>query len=228
MNKQKQLKKALVKHGAVYGGVVAGFTALYFGTGAFLASTLTDKNDADKALSTDQSQVTSLTTQLDKSSIAERRFAETQSQRISFDFSANTEALKDWLKNAIAQYRLSNSFKLSLTADKPTSIKELSGTSYEAIEHPGMKVEFSSISDTHAFSFIDDFAKNAPGFIVVETLSMKRTNDIDKNTINTLRTGGTPFLVETKMTFNWIGLAEKEKDKDKDKDKKTPDAGGKK
>jgi len=220
MSKQKQLKKALVKHAATYGGVVVGFAVLYFGTSAFLSSTLTEKTEADRALSTDQAQVTTLTSQLDKSGIAEKRFIETQSQRVSFDFSANTEALKDWLKNAISQYRLSNNFKLSLTPDKPTSIKELSGTDYEAIEHPGMKLEFSAISDTHAFSFIDDFVKNAPGFIVVETLSLKRTGDIDKNTITMLRGGATPFLVETKMTFNWIGLAEKPK--------KAPDAGGSK
>jgi hypothetical protein len=209
MNKHAQLRKDIIKTSVICGLVIAGFAGAYFGTSAMGESADAQKSDAEKVLTQDRARISDLTSQLDKSGIAEKRYLETQENRTTLDYESNSDTLKEWLKKAITQYRLSNSFKLSLTPDQVVDNKALNGTNYEAIEHVGMKIEYSSITDTHSFSFLQELMNNAPGFVVIENLSMKRIADVDKNVINLLQSGASPYLVETKITFNWIGLHEK-------------------
>lgn len=211
MNKQQRLTKGIVNLAVISGGTIGGCLVVYFLTNSLLETSINNKMSADRTLGQDQSQVSTFSTQLDKSGIAEKRFLETQGNRTNLDYSSNTEALKTWLKAAIIQYRLSNSFKLSLTSEKSVENKELAGSNYETLEHPNMKVEFHAISDTHVFSFIEDLTHNAPGFFAIDGLTIKRLGDIDKNTIALMRSGAAPYLVDAQIRFNWIGLNEKQK-----------------
>lgn len=209
MNKQKRLLKKLIRQGIISAAIIAGFGGLYAFTYSMLESSISEKSAADKALSQDQSKVTQLSNQLEKSNIAEKRFMETQSDRSNFDYSANTNTLKDWLKDAIIKYRLSPNFKLSLTADQKVDNKDLTSTNYEAIEHPDMRFEFNAISDAHVFSFIDELQHAVPGFVIIDNLTLKRLGDVDKNTITLVRSGATPYMIEARISFNWVGLDEK-------------------
>lgn len=214
MNKYTQLKKSTIVFAAVRSAIVMVFAGGYIASSSYLSSTDTQKSDAERALSQDNGRIADLNSQLEKSSIAEKRFLETQGHRTNENYESDSDALKAWIKQAIATYRLSSSAKLSLTQDKLADIKELNGTTYEARERPDMKLEFSAITDTHSISFLEDLETNAPGFVVITRYTMKRMADIDRNVITLLHGGSVPFLVETHMTFNWVGLHDKNAKKD--------------
>ena len=209
MNKQKQLSQYVVKQSIICFVIVLIFGGVYYFTGTMADDSAEKKTAAEGKVSSEQGQITSLTNQLDKSGVAEKKFLLLQATRDNEDFTSNVDTLKEWLRNAKTQYRLSNTFKLSITAAKPASNAEFNGLGYDVLEHPAMKLEFTSISDTHVFSFIDAFLRNTPGFIRIDSLSMKRVGDIDSNTVAQVKSGATPFVMETKMEFNWIGVNEK-------------------
>ena len=214
MSKQQDLTKSLIRQGVICVGVIAVFTGLYFGTDYLVDSFSAKQKEAEQTLSHDQSEINSLKSQMDKSGVAESRFLTIQEARTGLDFSADTDALKTWLRQAKTQYRLSNSFKLSLTAEKVAENKEFAGTNYTVLEHPAMKLEFSAMSDVHVFSLLDDLMRGAPGFIRIDGVSLKRVSDIDAGVINQMRAGATPYAIDAVITFNWIGLKEKEKPKE--------------
>ena len=221
MNKYAQLRKAIIKSAITFGASIVGCVGLYIGTDEFSTSTDNEKTEAERLLTQDRGRISDLASQLDKSGIAEKRFLESQANRTNPEYGPNSDILKEWLKNAITKYRLSSNLKLSLTQEVVGDNKLLNGTTYEAIEHPAMKIEYSSITDTHSFSFLDELMQDAPGFVVIESLTMKRVADADKNVVNLLRSGSSPYLMDTKVTFNWIGLREKSTKKPGQ-----PDAGG--
>lgn len=209
MNKQKRLVKRLIRQASISAAMVSVVGGFCYFTHSLLNGSETEKTTADRAFSKTQTQVNALKSQLDKSNTAERRFEETQGTRENVNYSANQNNLKDWIRTTIVRYRLSPNFKLSLTPDKLVENKELNGANYQAIEHPGMKFEFSAISDTHIFSFLDELKSAGPGFFLIESLSIKRTGDIDKTALTQLRAGNAPYLVDAKVSFNWIGIEEK-------------------
>ncbi len=208
MKKQRQLIHALIRKTVVSGVIVGVFAGVYFFTDSLLKQSVTEKTEAEQALSKNQSQANSLSDQLQKSNVAEKRFLETQSARLNFDFSSNNAGLKEWLRSAIARYRFASNFKLSLTAEKQADAKDLSTKTHQTVEHRDMRMEFSAISDAHVFSFLNDITRSAPGFIVLENVTLKRTGDIDKNSITSIRAGAAPQMVEAKIVFNWVGLNE--------------------
>ena len=209
MNKYKQLSKALVRQAIISLGIVLFFVAAYFGTDSLVDSSAAKKTDVENKFKRDQGTISSLTTQVDKSTVAEKNFLLLQAKRDTLDFSADSDKLKDWLRKAKTQYRFSSNFKLSITPPKPATNPEFTGLNYDYVEHPGMKLEFSAISDAHVFAFLDAFMRQASGFIRIDSLSIKRTGDIDSATITQVRTGVAPTMVDVKVEFNWIGLQEK-------------------
>lgn len=209
MNKYQQLMKALIKLLAICFAVVAAFTAVYFVTDDMLSTSETEKNDADAALTRDRGEIANLTNELEKSGLAEKRFNETQQGRGTLDYSANTDALKDWLRQAKNKYRLSNNLKLSLTSEKLSDNKELGGQNYSVFEHPEMKLDFNAISDMHIYSFLEEMTRNTPGLMRIDSITMKRIGDLDQNQLNQIRNGAAPYLIETHVQFQWITLKDK-------------------
>ena len=209
-DKHPQLVKAIIRQTIICGIVIAASIGVYFLTDDMVTSSLDTKNAAETDLGQQQSKVTSLDAQVKKAAVAEKRFAALQGDRVSLDYTANTEVLKDWLRHAKEQYRLSNSFKLAITPDKPVDLKELNGTNYAAIEHPAMKLDFSAMSDTHVFSFLDDLLRNSPGIIRIDAVQLRRNGDMDAATAKQMQNGATPYLIDAQIEFNWIGLKAKE------------------
>ena len=209
MNKYKRLLNGIIKRAAICAGIVAATIGVYLFTGTILSASETKKVDEENARVADQSTITELSNQLAKAGLAEKQFLVTQHDRSSFDFTNNTDTLKEWLRRARTQYRFSNTLKLSLAVDKPVDDKNLSGTNYQVIEHPSMKLEFGTMSDTHVYSFLDDLVHSTPGFVRIDHLKLKRVGDIDRNTIAQMRLGAAPTLVEAVIEFYWIGLKEK-------------------
>lgn len=209
MNKQKKLTQLVVKQGKISAVIVLVFLGIYFATDYVLSRAEEEHSKADQSLAQEQALATSLSNQIEKSGFAEKHFLETQRYRTNMDYSNNTEGMKSWLKSAIGRYRLASTFKLSLTTAKPLENNELSGSKYELVQHEGMRVDFSAISDTHVYSFIEEMAAAAPGLIVIDSLNLTRMGEVDKARISDLRRGTEVYLVSGQMRFNWIGVNEK-------------------
>lgn len=220
MNKQKMLKKKIAKHALIAAAIVSVAGGVYFVSATMMDDSVPKKSQADSALMTDQNEINTLKDQLEKSGVAEKRYSEIQQLRNNMDFSSENEALKDFLRLAKDEYQLSSGLKLSLTAEKIAEAKGTTTGNYDVLEHPGMKLEFSALSDAHVFGFIEAMQKSAPGLIRIDTLSLKRVGDIDSTSLDQIRNGGTPYPISAQIDFNWIGLKEKPKDKEKDKAQK--------
>ncbi len=222
MNKKEQLVKALIRRGVIAGCVVTAFVGVYVGTDMLATNMEPKKVAADQALSKDKSEISRLEDQLEKASVAEARFADLMTERRSLDFSSSSDSMKDWLRSAKDRYRLSNSFKLNLTAEKPVHNRSLDETKYEVAEHPAMKLEFDAMSDTHVYAFLDDMRRNGPGLIRIDSLAMKRTGELNANTLKQMRSGHTPYQIDAKIEFNWIGITEKQAKPAPDASAKSP------
>ena len=211
MNKRKRLVNAIVKRTSICAGLIILMLGAYFFSDSLVSDAQENQSREEGSLNSDQGTISALSTQLNKAGLAEKDFMSTQSDRTIFDYSSNSDLLKTWLRRTKAQYRLSDSLKLSLVVDKPVDAKELDATDYQVVEHPNMKLEFGAISDTHVYAFLNDLTHNTPGFIRIDHLVLKRVGDIDRNTINQLRAGAAPTLVEATVEFNWISVREKPK-----------------
>jgi len=209
MNKQKQMVKKLtvVALGAL---VVLGATGgLFYLTGAMADDMAKKQEDAKNALQSTVTETATLRTQLEKSGEAEKNFSTLLLVRTNTDFTANDDALKDMLRRAKTQYRLSNGFKLSITPEVPTDKSDLANLNFNITARPHMKMEFDAISDLHVFSFIDDLGRQAPGIIRLDSVNIQRKSDMDAASLIDMQRGGTPYLVGAVIEFTWVGIAEK-------------------
>jgi hypothetical protein len=211
VNKQKKLKQSIIKQGIISAVILALAGGAYLFTSSMVDNSLPQKNNAEGALQNDRSEISSLSAQLEKSGVAETRFLEITKERKNLDFSPNREALKEFLRSAKERYRLSSSFKLTLTTEKLLENKSGTQSNYVVYEYPDMRIEFDAMSDTHVFSFLDDLMQNAPGIISIEHIALTRIGDIDKTSIAQIATGATPHTIGTIIHFRWLGLKEKEK-----------------
>lgn len=209
MNKQKTLIRLLIRHASIGLGILVALTGFYFFSEYLREDARKSNIDAESAFNSDQALIANLRTQVEKSGLAEKRFLEIQEGRISTQYDTNTDVLKNWLRDAKASYRFSNTFKLNMTAGKKVENKELVGINYDIVEHPEMRLKLTAMTDVHLFDFIRNLVRKTPGFIRIETLEIKRTGDIDKTALDQFRSGATPYLVEADLGFNWIGIEEK-------------------
>ena len=189
---------------------MVGFAVLYFIASEFEGREAQGKTEADNALTQDKAVVANLKGQLTQSSTAEKRFVDIRLMHDNADFTSNNDAMKNWLRAAKNQYRLSNDFKLSITPEKPTDKPELNGLAYDITIRPEMKLEFQAISDMHVFSFMKDFLKQAPGIVRIDSVTLKRKGDMDNAVLSQLNAGQTIYLVDASIKFSWIGIASKE------------------
>lgn len=209
MSKQKYVLRMVMRQGAISSGIVLFFAGLYAGSSYLSEQALQLKTDAENNANRDQGKIAELHSQLDKSSVAEKRFIEINQGRNNADYSPNTELLTNWMRSAKVMYRLSQSFKLTLAIGKRTDNLELLRHNYEILIHDGMSISFDAMSDQHVFSFLESMLKESPGFIRINKFSIQRKSDIDRAILEQMRAGYAPLTTETKIEFNWITVSDK-------------------
>jgi hypothetical protein len=214
MSKHKKLVKKMIQLGLVCLVAIIISVGIYFFTLSLADDSAPLKSSAEGAFQRDQGEINMLDTQLKKSGVAENRFIQITQDRENLDFLLDVEALKNTLRNAKTQHRLSSSFTLTPTNEVASDNKDITSSGYTAFEHPGMKLEFTAMSDTHIYAFLESLMRNAPGFILIEGISIKRSGDIDSIILDQMRAGAAPYLVDTTIEFNWIGLKEEAKKED--------------
>lgn len=210
MNKKKLMQKRLGIQAAIMLAVAAGVGGLVALTGSMATSTEQRKMDAENGLRQDNDQLNALRAQMAQSGAAEKRFVELQLKRISTDFSANSDTLKEWLRVAKDTYRFGNSFKLKLSAEKPSEKAELKNfNGYNVTERVDMQIEMDAISDLHVYSFLDQLVKQAPGLIRVTKLEVSRKADMNGETYAQMAGGIATENATALLEFLWIGIQPK-------------------
>jgi hypothetical protein len=210
MNKFTKIKKQLIRSAVIAGVTVVATILFYLAMDAYKAREEQAKIEAQAALTRDNAQMENLKSQLNRSTTAARQFVEISANHLNPDYAASNEGLKILLRNAKAQYRLSNDFRLSITPEKPTDKSELNGLAYDIFIRPEMKLEFRAISDVHLFSFLKDFVRQAPGVVRIDGLTIKRSGEMDDNSLNQMNKGQPIYLVEAIINFSWISIVPKE------------------
>lgn len=210
MNKLKLMQKQVgMASGIALAALVVTGGIMAF-TGSLAGSAATRKAEADSNRNQAQSQLQSMQAQIEKSGDAERSFLDIQRAHSDPDYAASSEAIKDWLRAAKAQYRFSDTFKLTLALEKKSERGEFSGMNFDIMVREPMKLELDAISDTHVFSFIDGMLREAPGFVRISKMDMQRKSDMSMNAYRYMLTGAGVDFVKAQLEFSWIGVQAKE------------------
>ncbi len=209
MNKLNQLRRRLVRDVGVALGIAAGFALFMLLTDTLADGALEKKTAAAAALSQDQSQLTNLNKQFDKSGEAEKRFVGIAAAHLNQEYAADSDAMKNLLREYKDHYRLADNFKLNLALEKNPGRPEFIGLNYDITIREPMRIEFEAMSDTHVFSFIQRLVSGSPGLVRITRLEMKRTGDLDAGSLNKMNGGEMLSLVTASVEFSWIGVAPK-------------------
>ncbi|MEJ0010725.1 MAG: hypothetical protein WDN72_09765 [Alphaproteobacteria bacterium] len=214
MNKLKRLQRRLVKAGAIVAGAIAAAAVVMVLAGNFADSAAKGKLAANGKLTQSQGQLSNLRSQLDRSGDAEKQFLIIQQGRPDTGYSANSDTLKELLRAAKEHYRFSDSFKLELATEKPSDRPEFSTLDYDVTVREPMKLSLEAISDMHVYAFLATLSNDAPGFVRITSLDLKRKGDMSGDAIGQMAGGGAPMLVDATVEFSWIGIAPKKKPAD--------------
>ena len=131
MNKAKQMQKSLGKLAAIVAGMVVVSIGAMFLTDSLADSAAQRKATAESARNSDNAQISTMRNQIEQSGDAEKRFIDIALNHTSSDYSANTDALKNWLRTKKDEYRFSDNFKLTLANEKKAEKSEFSALSFE-------------------------------------------------------------------------------------------------
>jgi hypothetical protein len=213
MSKYKELAKKTVKTAIVSAISVAVMIAVYIGISIYAESVAKQKQEVESKLSADKGLRDSLDNQMNKSGVAEKRFAEIQVQRTTVNYEANLDVLADVLRGAKQLYRFAN-LKIKPAESRATDKPDLANFNYDITVRSRMRLDFQATSDVHVFSFLEDLRASAPGMVRIDMLSIKRTADLSDASISQISSGTTPLLVDVKLEFTWIGIAPKDKKPD--------------
>lgn len=209
MNKLKRLQRKVARDCAIALGVAFGVFVLMMAISMLAEGAAKKKTEAVSQLSQDQAQLNNMRTQYNKSGDAEKRFVSIQLSRDNKDYTANSEAMKDFLRAAKDHYRFTDSFKLSLANEKPSDKPELTGLNYDVSIREPMKIELEAISDVHVFSFIKELMRNSPGFVRVTKIDMKRKQEMTGEIFTQMNNGSAPAQVSATIEFSWVGIQPK-------------------
>lgn len=210
--KFKELRKNTIRLALMAFAVVAAVGGAYAGAMMYGDSVEQKRNEAEGKFNSDNSLQTNLQNQIDKTGASEKSFVTIQAWHSSPSYYAEMTDMVAWLKNAGNHYHFSAA-KLSPPSDEAVSDKpELTSIdNYKVLVRSGMKLDFDALSDTHVFSFLDDFVSNSPGFVRIDKVTLIRKSDIDDKILSQIRSGVMPLLVNASVEFTWIVVTKKEK-----------------
>lgn len=210
MLKAASMKKAIVKQGVVAGAVVLVATGLIVGSGMLKSKAEQTKTAAESARSSNTGRLSSMQTQIQESGKAEEEFAIIAATHQSDDYSANSDTLKQWLRDAKDQYRLGDGFKLTLPLPTPSDKPELSALNYTVEVRSPVKLELDAMSDIHVYSFLDSMLRELPGLIRLSNFDLTQSTPMTEETARQMRMGLSPMLVRATLDFSWVGMEPKE------------------
>ena len=210
MNKYVLMQKKLVRQGIISVVIVLLACTIMLIADMLAEGAAKDKDTAVASVSADENQLRDIQSRIDLSSGAEKQYAEIQLRRMEPSFAAKTDALVKLLQESKATYRLSGFKPLNLPSEVVSKVPRLTDNDYDVMVREGITLEFDSISDLHAQSFIRHLLGYAPGFVRLDSIDMQRKGDLSPQAIAQLKAGQNLGLVSTKLELTWVGIKEKQ------------------
>lgn len=210
MSKQQELKGRAKRNGIILVVALVVFGGIYFAADSFDSASQAAKSEAENGLNNDSTKLAGYTSQIERSGDAEKRFIALQQQRENLVFEADIEQFSSWLATIKDQYRFARGLKVTVANEKPSDKSELQTFDYSITLRPAMEISLEAISDMHVFSFLEDLQRQSVGIVNITHIEMKRKSEMDLGAITEMRAGTAPYLVEAKITFDWIGVGRKQ------------------
>lgn len=74
------------------------------------------------------------------------------------------------------------------------------------ISSSSVSLEFAALTDEMVYNFIADLIEQFPGYVKLESVSVSRTSDIEKEHLKMVSQGDYPPLVSVKIKFLWMDM----------------------
>lgn len=210
MIKAAAMKKAIIRQGVITAVIVIAAVGLMVGSGMLKSKAEQAKTTAESMRSSNTGKLSAMQTQIKESGQAEQEFLSISSTHKSDDYSANSDVLKNWLRDAKDHYRFGDGFKLTLPLEAPSDKTELSALNYDVTVRAPVKLELDAMSDLHVYSFLQALLAETPGLINVQRVEMSQNTPLTDDAIRQMRNGLAPMLVRSTIEFNWVGMEPKE------------------
>jgi hypothetical protein len=206
MNKLSTLKTKFKKTAAVSAGVTLAAIAVMVVTGSMQESAVAGRLQAESMLQQAKGNVLTAMTQVENTDAARKKFTELQLNRQNPDYTMNSDALKELLREQRLTFRLATGLKLTLSNDIKDSRPEFSALAYPVHYRADNTLSFGAMSDLHALSFVDSFEKAAPGVVKFTSLRLDRKGALNIDSFTQMTQGGIPELISGEVHFMWLGV----------------------
>lgn len=209
--KLEVLRKKLIKDSLKVFGAVAACVALYVAVSTWSSSAVQGKNEVDGRSAQQQGEIASLRDKIENSGSSQKLYAELSEERQNENFTIHNEQVREVLQELVKRYRLGIKDKLEYSAEQEFRHPELTTMTTPMIVRQETKLNFSAISDIHAYGFIRALSRELPGVVRFTRLKFTRKAVLDKSVLDQLAQGQTVYTVEVEMAFDWFGFKEEEK-----------------
>ncbi len=122
-------------------------------------------------------------------------------QRDGLDF----QTAKDLITSTKNTY---NIIDLEVDMSVPKLLKNSTLNKYTNVEVAILNLKFYTLTDYHAFKFINDIMNNISGDIQIEKMEFKVLKDVDEQLIQKINSGEIKTLIYTEVTFKWQNIIE--------------------
>jgi type II secretory pathway component PulM len=209
MNKLQRLQRVLIREGVMLAGVVFLLVIILFAVNYIQQGVLESRTEAESLLNQDRAQLALMQSQLAKASEATRRFDALNLEEQDQYFANNTEVFKESLRSLKTKFRLGNGMRLIIAGAQVSQQADLQALNYKVLVREDMELVISAMSDVHAYSFLKQWLKEAPGIIRVNGLKLNRRAPMSIESLAQMKNGAVPELVGGVIRFTWITLENK-------------------
>lgn len=210
MKKQAILQATLLRVSIVALLISALFIAVWL-----TVSSMADESDTElmrvrTALSFKQTEINSLTHQIENSKGARIEYAKYILSRENDHFLYNVDEAKQVLSKLRADFQLGSELKLTLSKDSVLNEGSLGTLPYEITVRPNTKITFSGLTDTHLFAFVDALESEIPGILEVTELKItQKDGGLNTEALAKISTGTSLVLADGVLGFNWYSVQPK-------------------
>ncbi len=208
MRKDKQLKKALIKDGAVTAVILLVFGGVAFGVSMMVGGMAEEVKKKESNIRQIESQISSIKRNYEQANVSIELFQNISNKVAENALEIDSEALREVLIRLRDEYRLS---RLSLkyepvSTEQNPSLKNVQGVD---MEYNKVLLEVGGISDAHIIGFVEALKSELKGIKQFDNFSVVRKEAFGSDLFYRISQGATPEMVSGQINFYWIGITEK-------------------
>ncbi len=213
MRKQIRLQKKLLKSSLLALGASCAAITVYVFISRLDDAQVTTLNAARSALSFRQVELGTLRNQIENTKGAQVKYADYIQTRGNDKLAANLDDIKALLGSLRDEMDLGQDLRLTLSTEAVMTDSVYANLPHTISLRPATKINFSTITDMHGFSFVQTFAKSLSGIVEITALKIASKNKpLDAAALSQISSGGTPELVDAELVFDWYSVTPKKVD----------------